>query len=629
VVFIDQFNLPEEDIKNGYSQKIFTEQLVSNVKSIAIENIDKNHLETEVSNCSINRFSLKETIKNIISSLSEDVANNINNSIDTDWGHININIQEYGIPIRDFVNRLFSRDIIIGGDVVKENDEYLIQISSKFSDTNSTYSSQYKAKNITDAKIKAAESILKYAYPAIFAIRNIDSPKDAEDAINIAKINHYTDNEKFISLLDTLLGFIILYDQSQTSKTDVVSQSRDYFEKALARDKSNIMAMMGDIAVNFYIFQHLERSPNLFQKMHENAKNNTISKAESLLLSINYKDDRMLSYAYSLLATIYESMGRKDKTEDVWKNALAKIKELAEKDISNEDILNILFEYAMFKIRQNDYRTADLLLETMYTYKLDGEDENRLIEGMRNKIDYRYNLGKAMLIMSETGNIEKTEEYTQLLKLYGNPCALASWAYYLYDRAKEEKDSNIASYLLRRSNSFFAYAERNGMRGFEFYNHWLNLLGSSLGTLEQSIEKYHKALNYNGPHSWAFLNIGNKFYAIGKYKEAENKFRESLENSITTNGVKGYLYSIYSQEDYQRFLEEYDKYDIYVKSDDRIKLLVGFSYCMLNDHVMADKFLIYIQNINAISNDDRESLRSCINNIQLNKPHQSQAGQVD
>ncbi|MGB4228874.1 MAG: tetratricopeptide repeat protein [Candidatus Dechloromonas phosphoritropha] len=226
-------------------------------------------------------------------------------------------------------------------------------------------------------------------------------------------------------------------------------------------------------------------------------------------------------------------------------------------------------------------------------------------------------LGHAFL-KAESESMEMGDTFAKaVLVKTGDPCALARWADYLQARASTEKDPNIQEGMQKRANAGYAMAEIEGVHGFHFYNQWGGLL-DQMGKYEEAIEKFDQARYFFGDDAWALLNIGVTLNRLGRGKEAEVRFKESLNKGHVPRAVDGYLNAIFIQKDYRRFLDAYEVWGLQLSGDqkERFSLTAGIAHCLLGERKEAEAAL---QNVSSADADAqtlslRGDLSSCINN---------------
>jgi tetratricopeptide (TPR) repeat protein len=95
--------------------------------------------------------------------------------------------------------------------------------------------------------------------------------------------------------------------------------------------------------------------------------------------------------------------------------------------------------------------------------------------------------------------------------------------------------------------------------GFQFYNLW-GMAENFAGHHQAAMEKFTKALRFEGDHSWALLNWGNSAFADGDLKLARKKYFESLDKTVVPMAVKGLLVTLKKQDDFIGYFDVFRKY---------------------------------------------------------------------
>ncbi len=566
IVYIETFQLPEELEKTGMSGKLFTEQVVVETNQILekyYSKQDKPFLEDKLNlqklganACIVSEYPFPEIFKELI--------NNIHSSIISSTRRIELTLPETGLSIRifeDAINRFHgSKKMRLNGNIIKldSNGGFNVQVTAEIGDE-FLHNSSYEAINLDIAKRAASLLILKYANPGIYASEvHVNNPSGVEESILIA--TKFKDEYKSISLPWSLLGYLVLNRQESAIKAINYARAEKYFEKALEIEPSDDLAKLG-IAMskaNMAIgFRDIE---NLLSEY----KNGSIDRFDQLVK----KGNQISGFAFSGLAWLYEGIGDLKNAERVWNTSLP---------FTSSDP-NIVLSYSLYLIRNQRYEEATKAL-------------NKIIFNFPP--DWRKVLGES-IIKAETKSIEEADNYFSALIGHFHPCAIPKWIDYLGLRASREKNPSYKEDILRLENAQFAKAEYQGVKGFHFYNGWAGVL-SELKKFDAAITKYDLAMKYFGDKTWALMNKGNMLAAKGDYKGAEILYKISLEdNNGTYMAVKMYLQAIFSQNDFERYLEQYEVFKNEIKGDrlHELKIAVGIAHCRLN-HLKQSEDIIF------------------------------------
>jgi hypothetical protein len=95
--------------------------------------------------------------------------------------------------------------------------------------------------------------------------------------------------------------------------------------------------------------------------------------------------------------------------------------------------------------------------------------------------------------------------------------------------------------------------------GFQFYNLW-GMAENFAGHHQAAMEKFTKAIRFEGDHSWALLNWGNSAFADGDLKLAKKKYFESLDKAVVPMAAKGLLVTLKKQDDFIGYFDVFKKY---------------------------------------------------------------------
>jgi hypothetical protein len=101
--------------------------------------------------------------------------------------------------------------------------------------------------------------------------------------------------------------------------------------------------------------------------------------------------------------------------------------------------------------------------------------------------------------------------------------------------------------------------------GFQFYNLW-GMAENTAGHPQAAMEKFAKAVRFEGDHSWALLNWGNSARIDGDLKLAKKKYYESLDKGVVPMAVRGLLLTLKKQDDFIGYFDVFRKYSAALSS---------------------------------------------------------------
>lgn len=597
VVYVDTFDLPEEAIRSGVSPKQFTDRAVRAAQSL----VDARRIQTTPAFTAVERKKRDSLGPNACSirlaplpQLLAELEREIKSRAVSDWRRTDLVLPQAGVPVRAFsdaVRRAFDMPALrLGGALVKTDPErYVVQVHAQFGPARAQVS-EVEAKTIADAEKRAGILILKYANPAVYASTvHVNDPQGVGEALLTAP-EHWGELRSR-SLPYTIIGYFSLINQELAAGTSNLVVAAHYFDKALEKDKGDVLAEIGAIVARTRISDKLAARVKRVASP-DGAGNDSRREALERLETLG-STDRFAAYAYAAKATLHGEVGEHVQAAVAWGKARAAAPSNAEFALAQ----------AVSLIRASKLEEAESVL-----------NRRSSTDQPADVITWQQVLGRALLV-AERGNLDVGDRMASALILLGEPCAVADWADYLRARALNEKDPTRASWIRKRANARFATAEQEGVKGFHFYNLWGGLL-IEMGRYDEAIEKLQEARYFYGDEAWALLNIGQILNRQGRPKEAEARFRESLGKAVVPLAVEGYLSAIYNQKDYRRFLDEYNKWesDVSLVQNQRFAAAVGVAHCEIGERTDAAAAL---QRMGSTQGDAeveslRSYLRSCI-----------------
>ena len=105
----------------------------------------------------------------------------------------------------------------------------------------------------------------------------------------------------------------------------------------------------------------------------------------------------------------------------------------------------------------------------------------------------------------------------------------------------------------------FPKLEAAGITSFEFYNEW-GVAETEDGDYDGAIQKFERALKFDGDHAWALLNWGFAAQQKGDMELARTKYSESLAEATILNALYGLLSSLTELHDGEGYLDAFEKY---------------------------------------------------------------------
>lgn len=571
VVYVDTFDLPQEDILRGLSPHYFTDRVVSAAQSL-VE--DRRSKTTRIITYDERR---KKVIKeqnecllrsDPLPSLREKLNEMIKSRAVADWRRTDLAVSQVGMSVRtisDALRRAFGKPVLqLSGAIVKvDSNRYVVQIHSQFG-PDISHESEVGAKTFADAEKMTSMLILKYANPAMYAsIVNLNDPNEVEEALSILPEHWVKPHSP--SLPFTYMGYLLLNDQNLAEEKLNKRRAKEYFRLALENNESDDFAKIGLIAI---------KDRDTREELKE--------------LEAFGSNGPLAAYAFAVKAMLHRDVGEFAEEADSWKKATTAM--------PIDKSYNYIFLRALSLIDHKKFEKAERVI-------------NQIAPSA-----WQFQLGHAMLT-AEIKSPSAGDSEVEANITFWEPCAIADWAVYLQDRTAKEKDEKLVPLIRKLANDRFAQAEHLGVSGFNFYNRWGVLL-FDIGRDDKAIEKYQKARDFYGSEAWTLHNIGMVLLRQNRLKEAEASFRESLGKGPIPIAADKYLGVIFNQKDYRSFLDEYNIWGSKVpyKSNEKFQIAAGIAHCSIGEREAAKAILQRL--VNTQVNEEHklmyDFLRTCV-----------------
>lgn len=585
---LETINLPEEVVKLGTPESQFTNEVKENAQNIINSYISKEKNED-----------YKKIVENY--KLNPNSCNYINPNIaDINFYAINLRSEDIDIPIQginsstNVVIKLLKKYLnyqhTIFKSYVRKNEQtsdYTVKFRVAYTDLDTLENVDLRAKDINDAKDIISLLLVKYSNPAIYAsITSFNEPSEIEKLINSA--SKYYSKYKSNSFNNTLIGHSILISNRYNPSNESYREAESYFEKALTVKSNDDLAKIDKIIIKI------------------NSKSNFNYDEDIVSLKKIVNNGHYTLIAYKILYAI--------QSKNNISNAIDTIKSGIEKYPSNYD-LKIYYAYLLLKNKQYDNAIQFINSQTI-------TNTNRLNKDDISKLSYLENI---IYLFSDT-KIDSSKMNANFEKM--NECDFLDWDDKVITLTEFNPNHlNILELLYQQ----FLIKQNNGMSGFGFYSLFarnVQLIGTQKNDsalLEYSIKLNQESLNYPGDHSMSYYNTGHLLNKLGRFSEAENAFKKSIDLKKSPMNVNGYLASLYAQNKFDEYVLTYIKFEFMTDQLNIVDpnglfrteryLEYGVSQCELNNKELAEK--IYQDSNKTYSENIKK------NNLQIDKLNKS------